>query len=166
MKPLSVLLAAAGAVVLLFPRHSSAFFLCPPLPTLPRRSSSLRLVMSSSSPQHQHQSSPQSDPPLQMSKKPANMTTPAGATAAAFDLLVGTIQQLSVVIEEKQELSKEEVLDRLDDWMAKLDRDSRGIHTRMDKINKDVNRAVILLVVGMGVALATTVPAWFSAAAK
>ncbi len=94
------------------------------------------------------------------------MMTPADATAAAFDLLVDTVQQLSVVIEEKQELSKEEIMDRLDDWMAKLDRDSRGIHTRMDKINKELTQATILLVVGVGVALATTVPAWFSAAAK
>lgn len=38
-------------------------------------------------------------------ERPMSMTT-ANATAAAFDLLIDTIQNLATVIEERQELTK------------------------------------------------------------
>lgn len=56
----------------------------------------------------------------------------------------------------------EEIIDRLDEWMHKIDGDQRIARARFEKLNKDVNRVAILLVICFGVSLATIAPAWFA----
>ena len=57
----------------------------------------------------------------------------------------------------------EEIIDRLDEWGHKVDGDQRIARARLEKLNKDVNRVAILVVICFGVSLATIAPAWFAA---
>lgn len=181
-------------------------------PLLFRQPSRGVVVLSSSSPQKEDVSKMEAGKPGP-GGQPLSLTT-ANATAAAFELLVDTIQNWAVVIEDRQELSKgtcallyamyavfsddiskipwklpfpslgsfqawrsshsplnnphqkkltEEIIDRLDEWMHKVNGDQRMILAALKKLNKDVNRLAILVVVWFGVSLATIAPTWFAA---
>jgi hypothetical protein len=57
----------------------------------------------------------------------------------------------------------EEIIDRLDEWGHRVNGDQRIVRAALEKLDKDVNRVAILLVIYFGVSLATIAPAWFAA---
>lgn len=51
-------------------------------------------------------------------------------------------------------------MDRLDEWMNKMDGDQRVLRWRLERIQKDFTRLTIFIVVCSGIAFMTTVQAW------
>ncbi|KAM3576110.1 hypothetical protein VYU27_001986 [Nannochloropsis oceanica] len=94
--------------------------------------------------------------------RPTTLTM-TNTTTAAFDLLVTTIENWATLIEDRQDLSKEEIIDRLDEWMHKIDGDQRLARVWFEKLNKDIHRILIIVLIFFGISLAAIAPTWFAA---